>query len=69
MAQSNTTITCNLMHSSLRAALTGEEVISEDGIKVIHFRGIQYGTIPRRFAKATPKNDWHGEKLDCTHFG
>jgi hypothetical protein len=60
----------NLVHESLHTVLEGKEAVSEDGLKVIHFRGIPYGTIPRRFEKAKLKDDWKEvSRLDCTKFG
>lgn len=57
-----------LTHGSLQAVLKGTEV-RLDQTAVQHYRGIQYGKIPQRFAKAVPVDNWSGATLDCTRFG
>lgn len=37
--------------------------------KVIHYRGIPYGKIAKRFAKPEAIDDLMIENLYCTHFG
>ena len=56
-------------HRTLRGKLEGVEVESHSGISVTHFRGIQYGRIPRRFAKPEMVDDWENQAVDCTKFG
>jgi hypothetical protein len=58
-----------LNHSSLHALLEGTEELCPNGIRLSHFRGIPYATIPRRFVKAQLVDDWQGEKLECSRFG
>lgn len=38
-------------------------------IVIEHFRGIQYATIPERFAYSFPRNNWGGQTIDCTRYG
>lgn len=61
----------SLIHSSLHAVLDGTEAAKLDptACAVEHYRGIKYGKISQRFAKAVAVYDWHGEKLDCSRFG
>lgn len=60
----------SIIHSSLDAILDGIEVILDPtGYAVDHYRGIKYGKISQRFAKAIPVDYWHGERLDCSGFG
>lgn len=56
-------------HRTLRAILEGLEVESPSGILVTHFRGLQYGRIPHRFAKPEIVDDWDNQVVDCTKFG
>ena len=58
----------SLIHPSLHAVLEGVEV-KLDNTTVVHYRGIQYARIPRRFAKAELVDSWDNEKLDCRYFG
>ena len=58
----------SLNHPSLGANLKGLEV-KFDGATIIHYRGIQYGKISRRFAKAELTDEGHDKELDCTRFG
>jgi carboxylesterase type B len=58
-----------IAHLSLNANLKGTEVGSDQTTAVHHYRGIRYATIPQRFAKAEPIDDWHGAELDCSRFG
>lgn len=61
----------SLIHSSLHAVLDGTEAKLDPptAFAVDHYRGLKYGKISQRFAKAVPVDDWHGERLDCTRFG
>ncbi|OBT53622.1 hypothetical protein VE04_05340 [Pseudogymnoascus sp. 24MN13] len=60
----------SLIHSSLHAVLDGTEAkLDPTAYAVEHYRGIKYGKISQRFAKAALVDDWHGEKLDCSRFG
>jgi hypothetical protein len=57
-----------LRHPSLDANLKGLEV-KLDGAAIVHYRGIPYGNIPRRFAKADLIDQGYGHEPNCTQFG
>jgi hypothetical protein len=60
----------SIIHSSLHAVLDGTEVkLDLTAHAVEHYRGIKYGKISQRFAKAVPVDYWHGERIDCSRFG
>lgn len=57
-----------LRHPSLDATLLGLEV-KFDGVAIVHYRGIPYGNIPQRFAKADLIDQGYAHELNCTKFG
>jgi len=61
-------MTTAINHPTLNATLHG---ITDDRYdsKVIHYRGIQYGKIAKRFAKPQAISDLGPGDIDCTSFG
>lgn len=58
--------------SSLDATLKGKVVTREvNGRKesILQHRGIKFGTIPARFAKAFPKDNWDAQVVNCDAYG
>jgi hypothetical protein len=55
-------------HQSLDAMLLPSISIVNE-IEVEHFKGIQCGTIPKRFARSILKDSYSGQILDCTRSG
>lgn len=53
-----------LFHESLDATFLGVDLGA-----CTQYRGIQYGTIDKRFDNPTLKTDWPGKKIDCQRWG
>lgn len=60
--------TPQVYHKTLNATFSGiqREV---DSAKVNQFLGIKYGSIPARFERALPVDDFGGHAVDATKFG
>lgn len=62
------TIQCSSLEATLQGKLVTRKINDMDE-SILQYRGIKFGIIPKRFAKALPKDDWDGQVLDCTKFG
>jgi len=61
-------MTPSLQHTTLNATLQGLED-SRYSEPVTHYRGIKYGTIPKRFAAPLPVETLGDDVVYCTTFG
>jgi hypothetical protein len=57
-----------ITHFSLNATLQGLQS-TVDGFDIVQYKGIQFATIPKRFARAEPIDDWNTANIDCTRYG
>lgn len=57
-----------LRHPSLNATLRGSQA-NIDGVDIVVYKGIKFGTIPERFAASQIVDDWQGKAIDCTKYG
>lgn len=59
------------LRANFKGIVISRVVYSDEPLekRIIQHRGIKFGTIPARFAKALPKDDWGGQIVDCTEFG
>lgn len=61
-------VECSSLKATFRGKVITKKINSKDE-RVLQHRGIKFGTIPARFAKALLKDDWEGSVVDCTKFG
>lgn len=57
-----------VQHQGLRATFTGIERGSE-GVTVNEFRGIKYASVPARFERAQPVDDFGDAVVDASQYG